>query len=111
MEETNYKYFANTLEKARVDEALDPSKIPNISAVQRPSPPASAYRDAQQDRPRTRRSVDLALGIVLALLRDMILSHAIRRPSQLETQLHTSILLSVPDMSSNGYHPLPGPGW
>ena len=39
MEETNYKYFATTLEKARVDEALDPSKIPNISAVQRPSPP------------------------------------------------------------------------
>ena len=47
LEENNYKYFANTLEKARVDEALDPSKIPNISAVQRPSPPApvTAKRD------------------------------------------------------------------
>ena len=39
MDEANYKYFAASLEKARIDEALDPSKIPNISAVQRPSPP------------------------------------------------------------------------
>src|SRR5947207_14233572 len=39
MDEANYKYFAASLEKARIDEALDPSKMPNISAVQRPSPP------------------------------------------------------------------------
>src|SRR6266550_4449306 len=39
MEEANYKYFSASLEKARIDEALDPSKMPNISAVQRPSPP------------------------------------------------------------------------
>ncbi len=40
MDEANYKYFAASLEKARIDEALDPSKMPNISAVQRPSPPS-----------------------------------------------------------------------
>ena len=39
MDEANYKYFAASLEQARIDEALDPSKMPNISAVQRPSPP------------------------------------------------------------------------
>ncbi|MEO7724359.1 MAG: Wzz/FepE/Etk N-terminal domain-containing protein [Chthoniobacterales bacterium] len=107
MEETNYKYFANTLEKARVDEALDPSKIPNISPVQRPSPPALLTET--RDKIALGLAVGgLALGIVLALLRDMILSHAIRRPSQLETQLQTSILLSVPDMAANGHHRLPG---
>ena len=37
IEENNYKYFQASLEKARVDEALDPSKIPNISIVQSPS--------------------------------------------------------------------------
>ena len=30
IEEKNYKYFQESLEKARVDEALDPSKMPNI---------------------------------------------------------------------------------
>jgi succinoglycan biosynthesis transport protein ExoP len=112
MEETNYKYFATTLEKARVDEALDPSKIPNISAVQRPSAPFLITK--------TRDKIalglacgGLALGIALALLRDLILSQAIRRPSQLEAQLHTSILLSIPDISSNGSNghlALPGGG-
>lgn len=46
MDETNYKYFAASLEKARIDEALDPSKMPNISAVQRPSPPALRQKNA-----------------------------------------------------------------
>src|SRR5438132_13031349 len=36
LEQENYKYYSGTLEKARVDEALDPSKMPNISAIQRP---------------------------------------------------------------------------
>src|SRR5204862_361909 len=39
MDEQNYKYYSGTLQKARVDEALDPSKMPNISPIQRPSPP------------------------------------------------------------------------
>ena len=47
MDEANYKYFAASLEKARVDEALDPSKMPNISAVQRPSPPMLGNQKAQ----------------------------------------------------------------
>ena len=34
IEETNYKYFQSSLEKARVDEALDSSKIPNISVYE-----------------------------------------------------------------------------
>src|SRR5207253_9237884 len=38
LDEANYKYFAASLEKARIDEALDPSKMPNISAVQQPPP-------------------------------------------------------------------------
>ena len=46
MDEANYKYFAASLEKARVDEALDPSKMPNISAVQRPSPPVLETKSA-----------------------------------------------------------------
>src|SRR5207248_9968806 len=54
MDEANYKYFAASLEKARVDEALDPSKMPNISAVQRPSPPALVTK--------TRDKIALALA-------------------------------------------------
>src|SRR6202162_1019250 len=73
LEETNYKYFEGTLEKARVDEALDPSKIPNISAVQQPSPPMIVTT------PRNKvalglASAGLALGLALALLNELVLN-------------------------------------
>src|SRR6266566_4828553 len=72
MDAANYKYFAASLEKARIDEALDPSKMPNISAVQRPSPPGL------ETKKRNKIAMGLAgggiaLGIALALLRGLVL--------------------------------------
>ncbi len=110
MDETNYKYFAASLEKARVDEALDPSKMPNISAVQRPSPPMLETK--------TRNKIALglagggiALGIALALLRGLALNQTIGRPLQLETQLHIPLMLSIPYSNGrNGHLVLPPNG-
>jgi polysaccharide biosynthesis transport protein len=109
LEENNYKYFANTLEKARVDEALDPSKIPNISAVQRPSPPAPVT-GKQFKIVLGCAAGGLALGIALALLRELILNQTLKRPTELEAQLQTSLLLAIPDASSNGHLSLPPTG-
>src|SRR6266513_5623806 len=95
LDETNYKYFAASLDKARIDEALDPSKMPNISAVQRPSPPMLDTK--------TRNKIALVLagggiflGIALALLRGLLLSKTVGRPLQLETQLDIPLMLSIP---------------
>jgi uncharacterized protein involved in exopolysaccharide biosynthesis len=110
MDETNYKYFAASLEKARVDEALDPSKMPNISAVQRPSPPMLDTK--------TRDKIALglagggiALGIALALLSGLALNRTVGRPLQLETQLHIPLMLSIPYSNArNGHLALPPNG-
>jgi len=107
MDETNYKYFAASLEKARIDEALDPTKMPNISAVQRPSPPGL------ETKKRNKIALGLAgggiaLGIALALLRGLVLSKTVVRPLQLETQLDISLLLSIP--YANGQFALPRNG-
>src|SRR5207253_6366361 len=104
MDEANYKYFAASLEKARIDEALDPTKMPNISAVQRPSPPGL------ETKKRDKLSLALvgggvAFGIVLALLRGLVLNQTVGRPLQLETQLHIPLMLSIP--FRNGYFGLP----
>ena len=110
LDETNYKYFAATLEKARIDEALDPSKMPNISAVQRPSPPVL------QTKTRNKIAMGLAgggiaLGIALALLRGLFLNRTVGRPLELETQLHIPLMLSIPYSSSrNGHLALPPNG-
>ncbi len=100
LEETSYKYFKGTLEKARVDEALDPTKMPNISAVQKPSPPSRVTK--------TRNKVvlglaggGLALGIAFALLRELLLNKTVQRPLELENQLHTPLLLSIPYLNGS----------
>jgi uncharacterized protein involved in exopolysaccharide biosynthesis/Mrp family chromosome partitioning ATPase len=110
LDEANYKYFAESLEKARIDEALDPSKMPNISAVQRPSPPMLETK--------TRYKVTLALaggglalGLALALLRGLVLNRTVGRPLELETRLHIPLMLSIPYANSrNGHSPLPSNG-
>src|SRR5262249_25739633 len=100
-------YFSASLEKARVDEALDPSKMPNISAVQRPSPPSLDTK--------TRNKVSLvlaggglALGIALAFFRGLVLNRKIGRPLELESRLNIPLMLSIPySNGSNGQKALP----
>src|SRR4029450_7884265 len=110
MDEANYKYFAASLEKARIDEALDPSKMPNISAVQRPSPPAL------ESKKRDKILIGLAgagvaLGVALALLRGLVLNQTVGRPLQLERQLHIPLMLSIPYSNArNGHLALPRNG-
>lgn len=107
MDEANYKYFAASLEKARIDEALDPTKMPNISAVQRPSPPGLETK--RRDKiALVLAGGGIALGIALALLRGLVLNQTVGRPLQIETQLHIPLMLSIPYSSSrNGHVALP----
>jgi succinoglycan biosynthesis transport protein ExoP len=106
LEETNYKYFQGTLEKARVDEALDPAKMPNISAIQRPSPPGLVTKT------RDRVVLGLAggglvLGAGLALLFELILNHTYKRRSEIELQLRAPVMLAIPARGINGRLKLP----
>ena len=110
MDEGNYKYFAASLEKARVDEALDPSKMPNISAVQRPSPPIlnTKLRDKIA---LGLAGGGLALGVALVLLRELVLNRTVGRPLELETRLHIPLMLSIPYTNSrNGHSPVASNG-
>ena len=107
IEENNYKYFQASLEKARVDEALDPSKMPNISIVQSPS---TAFRVTG-----TMKKIVLGLtgggiglGIGLALLIEIILNRTIKRPLELETLLGLPIWLSIPYLNGSNRFRLNG---
>lgn len=100
VEETNYKYFESSLEKARIDEALDPSKIPNISVVQSPSP-AGKINGNLQKIVLGLAVGGLAAGVAIALLIDFVLDRSVKRPLELETQLHIPLLLSIPYMNGH----------
>ena len=96
LEETNYKYFAASLDKARIDEALDPSKIPNISAVQQPSAPIKVTK-ARDKLALGLAGGGLALGVVLSLLNELVLNRTIKRPLELEKVVGIAPMLSIPD--------------
>jgi succinoglycan biosynthesis transport protein ExoP len=102
LEETNYKYFEASLEKARVDETLDPSRMPNISVVQKPSPAKPAIGDVKKIV-LSLAGGGFALGIGIALLIELVLDRTIKRPLELERQLRVPLLLSVPDFGRNGH--------
>lgn len=95
LEEANYKYFEGTLEKARVDEALDPSKIPNISTVQRPSPPI-LVTGKRNKIAMGLAGGGLALGVALALLKELVLNRTIKRPVEIERSVGVNPLMSIP---------------
>lgn len=105
LEETNYKYFEGAVEKARIDEALDPSKMPNISAVQRPSPPL-LVSGKRNKIVLMLAGGGLALGIAFALIAELFLNQTIKRPLELETQLRAPLLLTIPFTRANGRSPL-----
>ena len=101
LEEQNYKYYSGTLEKARVDEALDPSKMPNISAIQRPTP-AGMVTKIRNMIALGFAGGGLVLGIGLTLLCEMVLSHSYKRRSEVELQLRSPVMLSIPYQGING---------
>jgi polysaccharide biosynthesis transport protein len=95
MQEANYTYFEGTLEKARVDEALDPSKIPNISIVQQPSPPIVVTR-MRDKLAMGLAGGGLAVGIAFALVKELLLNQTIKRPIEIESSLGVRPLMSIP---------------
>jgi len=106
VEEANYKYFQASLEKARVDETLDPSRMPNISVVQNPTPALKATRDVKK-LVVALAGGGLGLGLGLALLIELVLDRTVKRPLELETRLRIPLLLSIPYCSRNGALRLP----
>ncbi|MBV9489214.1 MAG: hypothetical protein JO069_05750 [Verrucomicrobia bacterium] len=101
VEEANYKYFSASLEKARIDETLDPARMPNISVVQRPSAAVKVTRDTK--KLITALAVGgIALGLAIAAIIELLLDRTVKRPLELETRLRLPLLLSIPYFSRNG---------
>jgi polysaccharide biosynthesis transport protein len=95
LEEQNFRYFEATLERARVDEALDPSKIPNISIVQRPSPPTTVAAEIHQQLAMLAGG-GVLLGLGLVFIFGFLFDRSIKRPLELQRKLGLNHLLAIP---------------
>jgi uncharacterized protein involved in exopolysaccharide biosynthesis/Mrp family chromosome partitioning ATPase len=103
LEESNYKYFAASLEQARIDEALGAGRVTNIGRIQEPSPPF-------RDRSRSFKMMAMVAiggllgGLAWAFLIELYLDRSVRHPIEVETKLRLPLFLSIPDITRNGYH-------
>lgn len=99
IEEKTYADFQLKLEMQRINEALDPSKIPNISTVQKPSPPAIVVG-------KTKKIVmglaggGIAAGLGVALLCGIVLDRTVKRPAELEKRLGIPMMLQIPMLTA-----------
>lgn len=100
--ETNYKLLAERLEKSRVDETLDPERIPNIGYVQKPSPALRAAGDHKKAVVALAGG-GIGSGIALAFLLELVLNRTVKRPIELETRLGVPLLLSIPFIPIKGH--------
>ncbi len=102
LEEEKYRYFQSSLEKARLDETLDPSKIPNISVVQSPTPPLKSIDEKSLKLILGIAFSGLAAGLALAFLIEMVIDRRVSRPIEIHTRLQLPLMLSIPYMRKNG---------
>ncbi|MBV8216059.1 MAG: hypothetical protein JOZ08_22810 [Verrucomicrobia bacterium] len=98
VEETNYKHSEASLEKARIDETLDPSRMPNISVVQTPLPAGQVKRNTEKVVLGLAGG-GLFVGVALALLIEMFIDRTVKRPLEIENQLRIPLLLSIPHLT------------
>ena len=96
LQEANYKYFCQSLERARIDEALNAGRISNISMIQPATLPSKKLRE------KLPRNMAMALlfgvvgGLGLAVLQEYFLDQTLRKPTELQTVFRAPLLMSVP---------------
>ncbi len=105
LEEENYKYYSSSLEQARIDEALGPNRVSNISTIQDPSPPFV-------DRMRFLKRLGMVafggifVGLAWAFSIEWYFDRSVRRPIDIERLLRIPLFLTIPDIGRNGHRRL-----
>jgi capsular exopolysaccharide synthesis family protein len=106
IQEANYRKYADKLEQARIDSALETGKISNISIAQAATYPLKPVRP--------RKGLNLALGLMLGTFGAIGLAfmaeytdHSFKRPEDVEKQLQMPVLATIPRLEENGVRTVP----
>jgi Mrp family chromosome partitioning ATPase len=101
-QEKHYRYLVDSVDQARIDVQVDPSKsLSNISVVQEPSPPL-------KDRSELKKplmiafAVPIVVGIGLALLLELLMNQTVKTPREVEQRFRLPLFLTIPDLKSLG---------
>jgi uncharacterized protein involved in exopolysaccharide biosynthesis/Mrp family chromosome partitioning ATPase len=98
MEDAEYRSLAANLKNAKVNQTLDPSRMPNITVVQRPSSPVKTFADKTKKIILGLAGAGIGVGVALAFLMELILVRKIHRPIEIQTRLQLPLLMTIPYM-------------
>jgi len=96
LEEEKYRYAETSLEKARVDESLNPTKMPNIGVVQNPSAPIKMIADTTLKFVIGLAASGILSGLALAFLIEWVIDRRVSRPIEIQTRLQLPLMMSIP---------------
>jgi Mrp family chromosome partitioning ATPase len=96
LQEANYKYFCQSLEHARIDEALNSGRISNIGIVQPATLPSEKLRVKLPRNMAVVLFMGLLGGLGLAVLQENFIDQTLRRPAEVKAALRVPLLMTVP---------------
>jgi uncharacterized protein involved in exopolysaccharide biosynthesis/Mrp family chromosome partitioning ATPase len=96
MQEAHYRNFQESLERARIDEAIGAEKLMNINVVE----PATSAIMVSPATKKNRMAMSLLLGVGIAggltFLLEFIAGRSLRRPVEVERMLNVPTLITLP---------------
>lgn len=101
MEDAEYRSLEAKLKEAKLDQTLDPSRMPNITVVQEPSEPLKSFDELTMKIVLGLAAGGLALGLGLAFLIELLFNRKVERPIEIQARLQLPLLLSIPFVRKN----------
>jgi succinoglycan biosynthesis transport protein ExoP len=96
LEDAEFRTLEVKLKEARLDQTLDPSRMPNITMVQQPSEPVKTFDEMMRKIILGLAGGGLATGIGLAFLIELVFNRKVERPMEIQARLQLPLLISIP---------------
>ncbi len=96
MEDAEYRSLEVKLKNAKIDTALNPSTMPNITVSQQPTEPLEYYNKKTDKLILGLAGGGMALGVGLAFMIELLFDRRIKRPIEIQARLQLPLLLSIP---------------
>jgi len=100
LEEDKYLYAETSLERAHVDETLNPAKMPNIGVVQNPTAPIKIVTVTTRRLALGLAAFGILIGLALAFLIEWVIDRRVARPIEIQTRLQLPLMMSIPHIRS-----------
>jgi len=96
MEDEEYRALQAKLKNAEIDKTLDPSRMPNIQVIEKPTEPIKTFDGKMKKLILGLAGSGMLIGLGLAFMIELLFDRKVKRPIEIQTRLQLPLLLSIP---------------